>query len=237
MAFIICILIFTFISLLILAFVKEAMKGTIALITVSVNVILSSCIAIPVLTGDSFEQSFYGGIVFGQIAIRVDALSAWFILLMNFTVLTGILYGRRYMKHYEKQDSKFTLHFVSYIINHFAMIGIYCLQNSFAFLCVWEMMAITSFLLIIFEHHKMETLKAGINYLVQSHISRMFMTIGFIWVNSLTHSFDFNAITKYTSSVSPAVSFVIFLCFFIAFAIKAGFVPFHSWLPHAHPAR
>src|ERR1035437_10701142 len=98
------------------------------------------------------------------------------------------------------------------------------------------MMAITSFLLIIFEHHKMETLKAGINYLVQSHISIMFMTIGFIWVNSFTHSFDFNAITKYTSSVSPAVSFVIFLCFFIAFAIKAGFVPFHTWLPHAHPA-
>src|ERR1035437_7655124 len=130
MEIIIGILIITFISIFLIAYVKEEWKGMMALFAVSINGILSSCIAIPVLVGDTFEQSFFGGNVFGNIAIRVDALSAWFILLMNFTVLTGILYGRRYMKHYEKQDSKFTLHFVSYIINHFAMIGIYCLRSE-----------------------------------------------------------------------------------------------------------
>ncbi len=233
----------TIFSAFLLALVRDEWKGNVALVAVLINGVLSSCIAIPALRGESFEHFFYGGHLFGQIPIRVDALSGWFILLMNFTVLTGILYGRGYMKHYENQShqswtssSNLTLHFVSYIINHVAMIGIYCMQNSFAFLCVWEMMAITSFLLIIFEYGKMETLKAGINYLVQSHISIMFMTFGFIWVNSFTGSFDFNAITKYTSSVSPAVSFILFLCFFIGFAIKAGFVPFHTWLPYAHPA-
>jgi len=236
MSLIISIIIITILSTLLLTIVKEGWKGNVALIAVLINGVLSSCIAVPALQGESFEHIFYGGYVFGQIQIRADALSGWFILLMNFTVLTGILYGRRYMKHYENQSSNLTLHFAAYIINHFAMIGIYCVQNSFAFLCVWELMAISAFLLIIFEHHKIETLKAGINYLIQSHICIMFMTFGFIWVNSFTGSFDFNAITKYTSSVSPAISFILFLCFFIAFGIKAGFVPFHTWLPYAHPA-
>jgi len=230
------ILLTTILFTLLLILVREERKGTVALAAVLINAVLSSYIAIPALFGDSSEHYFYGGYVFGQIAIRVDALSGWFILLMNFTAITGILYGSRYMKHYRNQSANLTLHFASYIINHFAMIGIYCVQNSLAFLCVWEIMAITSFLLIIFEFHKIETLKAGINYLVQSHISIMFLTFGFLWVNSFTGSFDFKAITKYTSSVNTAVSFILFLCFFIAFAIKAGFVPFHTWLPYAHPA-
>lgn len=236
MSLIIGVIVISILSLSILIMVKENWKGNVALAAVFINGILSSCIAVPALLGASFEQTIKGGYVFGQIAVRADALSGWFVLLMNFTVLTGILYGRRYMKNYENQNANLTLHFASYIINHFAMIGIYLIQNSFAFLCIWEMMAITSFLLIIFEHHKVDTLKAGINYLIQSHVSIMFMTLGFIWVNSFTGSFDFNAITKYSSSVSPAISFILFLMFFIAFGIKAGFVPFHTWLPYAHPA-
>ncbi len=235
MSIIICIIIVTILSTLLLTLVKESKKAYVALFAVIINVILSSFIAIPALIGSSFEQSFYGGTVFVNIPLRVDPLSAWFILLMDITVLTGILYGSQYMKAYKNQSSNLTMHFASYILNHFAMISIYIVQNSFALLCVWELMAITSFLLIIFEHHKIDTLKAGINYLIQSHISIMFMTMGFIWVNSFTGSFDFNAITTYTSTVSPAVSFLLFLCFFVAFAIKAGFVPFHTWLPYAHP--
>ncbi|MBK9983774.1 MAG: hypothetical protein IPP15_15620 [Saprospiraceae bacterium] len=229
------IIIITIFSTLLLTMVNEGWKGNVALITVLVNGVISSSLAVPALQGVFFDQVLYGGNVIGQIPIRVDALSGWFILVMNFTVVTGVLYGRQYMKHYENQSANLTLHFASYMINHVAMIGIYCIQNSFAFLCVWELMAISAFLLIIFEHHKIETLKAGINYLIQSHICIMFLTFGFIWVNSFTGSFDFNAITAYTSSVSPAVSFTLFLCFFIAFAIKAGFVPFHTWLPYAHP--
>jgi formate hydrogenlyase subunit 3/multisubunit Na+/H+ antiporter MnhD subunit len=242
MSLILGIIVVTVFSLLLLAMAGDKQKGNIALFAVLINAVLSSCIAIPTLCGSSFEQIFYGGNVFGQIAIRADALSGWFILLMNFTMLTGILYGRRYMKHYENPPGRntegsanLTLHFASYIINHFAMIGIYCVQNSLAFLCVWELMALSSFILIIFEYGKFEVLKAGINFLIQSHIGIMFMTLGFIWVNSRAGSFDFNAIATYAASVSPAVSFILFLCFFIAFAIKAGFVPFHTWLPYAHP--
>jgi formate hydrogenlyase subunit 3/multisubunit Na+/H+ antiporter MnhD subunit len=82
----------------------------------------------------------------------------------------------------------------------------------------------------------MGTLKAGINYLIQSHISIILLTIGFIWVSSSTDSYDFDAISAYSAHVIPAVSFLLFGCFFLGFAFKAGFIPFHTWLPYAHPA-
>lgn len=228
-------LIITFLFVILSILVKSRWKGNIALLAVLLNAGLSSYIAVNVIGGQPYGEILYGGHVFGEIPLRVDALGAWFILLMNFTTLTGILYGTRYMKQYENQSANLSLHFASYIIIHFAMLAIFCVQNSLAFLCVWEIMAICSFLLIIFEHTKMETLKAGINFLIQAHIGVVFLMLGFIWISSRTGSYDFNAIARYSSSVSGAVNFMLFFCFFIGFAVKAGFVPFHTWLPYAHP--
>lgn len=230
------ILLITVLFVFLTTLAKEDWKSNAALAAILINGGLSSYIAVKVLAGQPYEEIFHGGYVFGEIHVRVDALASWFILLMNFTLLTGILYGRRYMQHYANQSANLSIHFASYILIHFSMLGIYCVQNALAFLCVWEMMAICSFLLVIFEHHKIETIKAGINYLIQAHIGIVFLMIGFIWVHFYTGSYDFNAIAQYSSTVSPAISFVLFLCFFIAFGIKAGFVPFHTWLPYAHPA-
>jgi hydrogenase-4 component B len=214
----------------------EKHKGTVALVAVLVNGFFSSWIAIGALTGSPYSKILSGGHVFGDIALRVDGLSAWFILLTNFTFVTGILYGRQYMKRYAGQGANLSLHYISYILNQLAIIGIYFIQNGLAFICVWEVMALSAFLLVIFEHGRMETLKAGINYLIQSHISIIFLTLGFIWVYSSTGSFDFSAISQYGFSGSKEAALLLFLAFFIGFAIKAGFVPFHTWLPRAHPA-
>ncbi len=78
----------------------EKHKGTIALVAVLAEWVLSSWIAIGALTGSPFSKILPGGQIFGDIALRVDGLSAWFILLTNFTFVTGILYGRQYMKKY-----------------------------------------------------------------------------------------------------------------------------------------
>jgi len=211
-------------------------KGDIALLAVLLNSGWSSWIAIQALQSRPFERVFHGNSVLGEIFLRADALSGWFILLMNFTMLTGIFYGRQYMRPYENRPADITLHYISYVVNHFAMIGIYVVQNMLVFLCAWEIMTIAAFLMVIFEHERTDTLKAGINYLIQSHISVMLLTLAFIWVSSHTGSYDFRAIARYTAQAHPALSLILFLCFFAGFGIKAGFVPFHTWLPYAHPA-
>lgn len=217
-------------------FVPVYWKGIITVVTVAVIAILSSSMALPALTGENSEFVFTGSLITGKIPVRIDALSGWFILLINFTCITGAFYGLEYMKPYRAQKANLSLHCISFILVQASLISICSLQNSIVFLIAWEIMALSSFLLIIFEHQKSETLNAGINFLIQSHICIMFLTLGFIWVALKMNSYDFRSITQFSTSKSLFTGVALFLCFFIGFAIKAGFVPFHTWLPYAHPA-
>jgi len=187
-------------------------------------------------TGNNLEYIFAGSSVTGPIPIRIDSLSAWFILIINFTFITGILYGVQYLKHYKEQISNISLHFAAYISLHFALTAITVIQNSLVFLIAWEMMTVSAFLLVIFEHTKHTTLRAGLNYFVQSHISVLFLIVAFIGAAAKTKSFDFEAIRQFTATSPEFIGIALFLLFFIGFAVKAGFVPFHTWLPYAHPA-
>ncbi|MBK9735814.1 MAG: hydrogenase [Saprospiraceae bacterium] len=60
--------------------------------------------------------------------------------------------------------------------------------------------------------------------------------MAFIFLGIKTNSFDFKDFTIYAASAPVQVTIGLFICFFIGFSIKAGFFPFHTWLPYAHPA-
>jgi formate hydrogenlyase subunit 3/multisubunit Na+/H+ antiporter MnhD subunit len=166
----------------------------------------------------------------------MDALSGWFMLIINLVFITGAFYGLYYLKAYQERRNRITLHGIAFIILHSSLLSLCVIQNSIAFLIAWEIMALSAFTLVIFESDKISVIKAGINYLIQSHVAIVFLMLGFIWVSIKTGSYDFNAFTAFTESSNSADSLVLFLFFFVGFAIKAGFVPFHTWLPYAHPA-
>ncbi|MBI9066355.1 MAG: hypothetical protein JEZ09_03615 [Salinivirgaceae bacterium] len=222
-------------SLITLPFLNSKRLGIVALVTITIQVLISFALVFLVFTHGNVEYYYQGSFITGNIPIRIDYLSVWFILLISFTFLTGAWYGFQYMKKYQEQTSNLQLHAISYILTFTALIDICIVQNAIVFLLVWEIMAFGSFILIIFEHYKKETLRAGINFLVQSHISILFLTLSFIWVKVKTGSFDFATITSY-SALHPSMGIGLFIFLFIGFAIKAGFVPFHTWLPLAHPA-
>lgn len=223
-------------AILLIPFLKVKGKGIVLFSAIVINALVSGYLGLQTLTGQLLEFSFPGSLVTGPVNLRIDALSGWFILIINFVFITGGFYGLFYMKAYQKQKNNLTLHSIAFILLHTALISLCTVQNSIVFLIAWEIMAISAFLTVIFEHEKMATLSAGINYLIQSHVSIVFLMFGFIWVAFKTGSYDFNSVTAYTSEYPGATGIVLFLCFFIGFAIKAGFVPFHTWLPYAHPA-
>ena len=219
-----------------LPFLRVQAKGLTTIAAVIAGAFISSVPAVQALRGNETELLLAGTLVTGEIPIRIDALSGWFILLINFTIITGGLYGLQYMKVYRDQTAKLSLHGIAFLLIQ-AMLTIICsVQNALVFLFAWEIMAVSAFLLVIFEHHKPETLKAGINYLIQSHLSIVFLSLGFIWVAYRTGSYDFKAIAAFSGVFPALTSLVLFGCFFAGFGLKAGFVPFHTWLPHAHPA-
>ncbi|MFZ1675847.1 MAG: proton-conducting transporter membrane subunit [Saprospiraceae bacterium] len=226
-------LIATGVSCLTIPFLPSKLKASAAFFFVLSIALATSIPAVSVLTGDLIEMIFYGAGIFGNIPVTIDALSAWFILIVNFTCITGALYGIGYMKPYEDQKANSSFHWILFVVFHISMLAVCVLHNSLAFLIAWEIMSISSALLVIFEHHKSDTLKAGMNYLVQMHIGVVLLSIAVIWIYFSEGSFEFENIASFFAHHPPALPFLLF---FLGFGIKAGFIPLHTWLPHAHPA-
>lgn len=217
-------------------FLETKGRSFLALGILSLQVLLSSAVAVVVFLYGSFNFSYVGSWITGAIPVRIDYLSAWFMLVISFTFLTGAWYGIQYLKKYREQKGNLALHAIAYIFAYTSLMDICVVQNGMVLLVVWEIMALSAFVTIIFEHYKTETLKAGINYLIQSHVGILFLSIAFMWIKVKTGSFDFIEITTFTATQSALIGIGLFLFFYIGFAIKAGFVPFHTWLPLAHPA-
>lgn len=223
-------------SVIVIMFLKPKGKGIMTLLTTGIISCISGYTAINALVGKAWETVLHGPVMFGDVPVRVDSLSAWFILIIDFTIITGAIYGFSYMKAYIKRQNDITLHCIAFLIAHFSLLAICSVQNGFIFLIFWELMALSVFMLVIFDHSDSTTIKAGINYLIQSHISIVFIMLGFIYYGFKTSNYSFDAITDFSSKQSSLAGTALFLIFFTGFAIKAGFVPFHTWLPYAHPA-
>jgi len=222
-----------FLAVIVLLFVPVNIKAYTAALAVAGNAIATSWLAILALCGQVVSFTFYGGSIMGDIIIRIDELSAWFILIINFTCLTGVFYGMGYLKAYDNSSKKLSMHWILYVLFQLSMVWVCMIQHGLVFLIAWEIMSLSSMMLVIFDADNPKTIKAGINYLVQMHISVVFLTIGFVWLYFQTGSFSFDAFTGYFGTNS---NIWLFLVFFVGFGLKAGFIPFHSWLPHAHPA-
>ncbi len=223
-------------ALLAIPLLKTRGRGVLILLTITLQIAIISTLSLSVFVNGPVEYFYLGSWATGQIPVRIDYLSAWFILVISFTFLTGVWYGVQYMKNYMDQSDNLALHAAAFLLLYTSLIDLCLIQNSIVMLVIWEIMALSSFVLVIFEHYKSATLKAGINFLIQSHICMLFLTIAFMWVKVKTGSFDFNAITLFSTSQSTIAGLALFVFFFTGFAVKAGFIPFHTWLPLAHPA-
>jgi hydrogenase-4 component B len=167
--------------------------------------------------------------------LTIDRLSAFFILVVNLTVFTGLLYARGYLEPYYKTKNslRFSIHYLSYLWLYFSMILVVMLRDGLSFLIMWEIMAVSSFLLVIFDADDRNVMKTGVNYLIQMHVGMFFILIAFLLVGKATGSMSFDSLGLYFSSHS---NLLLFILFFTGFGIKAGFIPLHTWLPQAHPA-
>jgi len=228
-------LVITLVAVFLIPFVGVKGKAAVVYLAVILNALISGNLAVQAFFGQPFEYMFSGSLSLGALPIRLDVLSAWFILIINFIFITGGFYGLFYMKTYQSQLKNLSLHGIAFVMLYASLISLCVIQNGMVFLIAWEIMALSAFVTIIFEHNKITTIKAGINYIIQSHVGIVFLMLGFMWAAFKTGSYDFQVISAYTSGLSGAAPVILFLTFFVAFAIKAGFVPFHTWLPYAHP--
>ena len=121
----------------------------------------------------------------GTPSFIIDKLSAFFVLIINIVSITGILYGSGYLKPYydTKGNVAMSLHVWAFFVLHVSMLHVVMMREGFAFLMAWEVMSMSSFLLVIFNGESEENLNTGIKYLVQMHAGFTFLLLGFLWVS------------------------------------------------------
>lgn len=162
-----------------------------------------------------------------------DFLSVFFTFLIALIAIPIFIYSLGYLKEYKKSYS-IKYFWVVFFIFILSMIGVVQARDSMVFMVFWEVMSISSFFLVIYEHKNKETLKAGINYFVMTHISGLFLMLMFGFIYKFTGTMDFMEIVKSQNLIQGKE--LIFTLALIGFGAKAGLLPLHAWLPKAHPS-
>jgi hydrogenase-4 component B len=201
-----------------------------------IGVWLGSAIAcIPVfdtLKGNSqiplnFNWSIFGG----TLSFGMDQLSAFFCLPILLISPLAALYGKSYLS---KESKSLSSHWFFYCILVISMLLLMVSRNGLMFLIVWEIMALSSFFLVMYDHENDKVREAGWTYLVATHIGTAALLIFFAWLGSNAGSMQFDQMAL----VHPKAwhGGILFLLALFGFGVKAGFIPLHIWLPEAHPA-
>lgn len=164
------------------------------------------------------------------LAFRIDGLSAFFLLAIFAVCLLSAVYSFSYLSDPRKALGTAVSYFFFALLTA-AMALVVAAANMLTFLLAWEIMSLASFFLVIHDHRRPETRKAGYLYFVFSHVGAMFILAAFGVLYGGSGGFGFEA-----TGLSQTAKLWVFGLSFIGFGSKAGVFPFHVWLPHAHPA-
>lgn len=194
--------------------------------------VLYSLIVLVTGRGFSFEVPALPFV--GNLSFAVDPLSAFFVFVISFLSVPAAIFAVRYIQEF--QDKK-RIAFLGFFYNLFvlAMVLVVCVQSAFYFLVFWEMMSLASYFLVVFEHEKIQARRAGIIYLVMTHVGTAFIAASFWLLAGHAGSFAFADFHLQAAALSPALKNAVFWTALIGFGTKAGIIPLHIWLPEAHP--
>ncbi len=162
-------------------------------------------------------------------SIGVDALSIFFAIPLLILAVACSIYGAQYFK----DQPSGILHWLNYALLVAGMMMVLLARNAILFIIAWEIMSFASFLLVITDADKHSVRRAGWIYFITAHIGTAFLLITCLLLAAPAHSFEFAAFA--TTNYSSTQLNLIFMFGLLAFGMKAGFIPFHIWLPLAHP--
>ncbi len=186
------------------------------------------------LTGNSFELLLPRILpLAGGLALGLDRLSAFFLLTIAVGVIPSTLFAVGYTRQYRQEQA-----LLGFSLNVFvpAMMLVVLSRNVLTFLVFWEAMSLASYFLVMTEKDRDETRSAGWLYMVMTHAGLACLLIGFLAMLQATGSFSMPEWARAAEGVDSGIRSLVFLVMAAGFLSKAGAIPFHVWLPRAHPA-
>ncbi len=163
---------------------------------------------------------------------HVDPLAGFFIAVTGGVAVAVGVYGTGYAVH------GLTARSFQSVVPLFvmSMVLVPAAASVGTLLLCWELMALTSLILVLAEHRRRAVVaSAGRWYAVMTQLGTVAIVIGLVTFAADAAGTSFAALRAAGVTLSPTTAAVVFLATGIGFGAKAGILPLHAWLPRAHP--
>jgi formate hydrogenlyase subunit 3/multisubunit Na+/H+ antiporter MnhD subunit len=164
--------------------------------------------------------------------LRLDALSAFFLVLLGGASFGVTVYAMGYFRNMEA--GPLALVALWYHLFLAGMTTVMLADDAYAFMVAWEVMALSSYFLVTTDHDVPDIRRAGFLYLLMAHVGAVALLLCFGVLQGGHGAYTFE--TMRHAEMTPFWASVAFLLALFGFGAKAGLVPLHVWLPEAHPA-
>jgi len=172
----------------------------------------------------------------------LDPLTAIMLVMVSFVSLLIFIFSVGYMAH----DENFMRFFGFLSLFAAAMLGVVIANNLLLFFICWELVGLTSYLLIGFWYHKPSAAAAAKKAFITTRIGDLGLLLGMVWLYAETGTLNFyaaghgclessalTAMVTHITAAGMAVSTAIGLLIFLGAVGKSGQLPLHVWLPDA----
>ncbi|MEO8129471.1 MAG: NADH-quinone oxidoreductase subunit M [Bryobacteraceae bacterium] len=161
----------------------------------------------------------------------MDGISLWLVLLSTLLTPIAMLISWNSVTDRQKEFFAFLL------LLECGVIGVFVALDLFLFYVFWEISLVPMYFLIgIWGHDR--RIYAAVKFFLYTMAGSMLMLVAILYLDFKTGSFDYPVILNLLSSGKVPLTHIeqtlLFLAFFLAFAIKVPLFPLHTWLPDAH---
>lgn len=161
---------------------------------------------------------------------RIDALAAFFLVVVNLGGTAASIYGLGYGRH-EHAPHRVLPFFPAFLAG---MNLVVMADDAFTFLLSWEFMSLASWALVLAHHREAANARAAYVYLLMAGFGTMALLLAFGLLAGPGGEYAFASIRE--ADRTPAIAALALVLMLVGAGSKAGLAPLHVWLPLAHPA-
>ena len=192
-----------------------------------------------VLAGGAPVAAQAGSVLgFAVIHVRYDALAGFFLAALGIVGAAASTFGIGYERHALREGGHQGAPDrtrAAYPVFIASMALVFGADDAFAFLLAWELMALSSAILVVGARPSPDVARTGYLYLTLTHLATAALVVGFGVLAATAGSTDFATFGRAAGSLPPEARTIVFLLLLVGFGTKAGAIPLHVWLPRAHP--